>query len=445
MSEFLTTAKVALAIAVCASPGLPALASPPLAPETRTGIGTALKSCTGGWIEAGKTPWRQIGPADLEPSLAGLARQSQELDAREGSNLYSIARVLLPEPAVVPSFIMDKGTSLQCKKRAEAAVALMRYLAGENADDWRGATNVFAWLGLAAEYGIGMAPDPALARRYHLRSRMHWPFMPAEKWSDGIDDDLIAIIERAGMRPYLEQLATIESVDRNGGAARMILADEALASDRGAARRWLRTPYIPALNRLIELEREGKIPTLHDDADNAFWARMWRALPGYRKWATRLVKGAELANGGPIPTLPVPVAVTQVRLATTTAHLDDGAQAMTMPIPVRALIDRQGKAIYLEDCRATPTSASTTVVNLSIRLDAIRIYDLDKLPRLGPVSGPGMPSYRWAVLPAIHFQRGGDDKIVVTFAALPMEQCRYSGMQDVPLAAPARMSPPARP
>lgn len=391
----------------------------------------------------GRKPSRQVGPTDLMPSVVQLNQPSQALDSRASSDLYKIARALFPAPESLPSFILDKESFLKCEKRPETAVAIMRYLAGEEVSDWRGATNVFAWLGLAAENGIGMPQNAELARRYYLRYRMHWQIVPEDRWADGIDDDLIANIQRAGMRPYLEELATIEGAGRNGGAARVILADEVLAADPDAARRWLRTPYVPALNRLIELENAGTVATLHDRADIAFWAQMWRKLPFYRKWAARTIKGAELANGGTIPTSERRVALADVKGAITSSHLEDDLVATRDPIPLRALIDPDGNAIYVEDCKATPVSAGATMRNLFIRLDAVRMYDLDKLPRLDNAPARDKPPYRWVVLPAIHFKRLNDEKIAVKFVELSMEACRYSGMLDKPIAAPSRMKNPA--
>lgn len=343
----------------------------------------------------------------------------------------------MPEIDPLPAFILDHSSSLKCPARPAEAVALMQYLVGEEPDDWRGAINALSWLGLAAEQGIGMPQDTILARRYYLRARMHSAIVPNDRWADGVDDDLIANIERAGFRRYLDELADNESFNRNGGAARMILADEVLASDPAQARSWLRTYYVPALNRLLELEANGQIPTEHDHADIAFWSTAWRTMMGYKKWAERMVKGAELANGGDIPTSSARPTIRQLSASINRSHIDDLTDATRDPILVRALTDPDGKVIYVEVCQTNPDlPPGARVGSINVRLDAIRLYDLDQLPRLPVTRRNGVPSYAWTILPAVHFQRRDETDVAVQFADLPAETCAYSGMLDAYPAIP---------
>lgn len=413
-----------------------ATASPALPDSTIKQIAATLPTCTGGWYETDTRPYPLIGPNDLLASVGFLNAPSQQLDDRTGRNLYEIARGLMPEIDPLPAFIPDGSSSLKCPERPAEAIALMQYLVGEEPDDWRGTTNTLIWLGVAAEQGIGMPKDTNLARRYYLQSRMHSAFVPNARWADGIDDNLLANIERAGLRPYLEKLASNESLNRNGGAARMILADEALVSNPTKARTWLRTFYIPALNRLLELEANGRIPTEHDHDDIAFWSTAWRNLFGYKNWAARMVKGAGLANGGPIPTSSARPTIRQLGKSINRSHIDDLTYATRDPIPVRALADPNGKVIYVEVCQTNPIPPGARVRNLNVRLDATRLYDLDKLPRLPVTRLNGVPSYGWTILPAAHFQRKGKTGLTVEFADLPAEACAYSGILDVDSAIP---------
>ncbi|WP_336986718.1 hypothetical protein [Altererythrobacter aquiaggeris] len=342
----------------------------------------------------------------------------------------------MPETDPLPAFILDRNSSLKCPARPAAAVALLQYLVGEEPGDWRGTINALGWLGLAAELGVGMPQDIILARRYYLRARMYSAILPNDRWADGIDDNLIANIERAGFRPHLDELAGNQSLNRNGGGARMILADEALASDPAQTRTWLRTFYVPALNRLLELEADGRIPTQHDHADIAFWSTAWRTMMGYKKWAARMVKGAELANGGEIPTLSTRPTIRHLGSSINRRHIDDLTDAIRDPIPVRAITDPNGTVIYVEVCQTDPLPRGTKVGNISARSDAVRLYDLDRLPRLPAAKLSGVASYGWTILPAVHFQRRGETDVSVQFADLPAEECAYSGMLDADSAIP---------
>ena len=403
-----------------------AQASPPLAPETIDTIRATLAECTGGWYDTTSEDWRLIGAQDLAPRIDLLARPSTEFDDAMGEDLYAIAKGLLLPAVDPPEWIKDKTASLKCPARPAEAVALMTYLGGEEPDEWRGYVNAFDWLGLVHERGIVGPPDPELARRYYLRSRMHSALLPNDLWSDGIDDDLIANIERAGMRPYLEALAQSE----RGGGARMILAEEVLASDPAKARQLLRTPYILALNRLLELEEAGRVPTVADEEDIAFWAEAWASLLGYRKWAARMLKGVRLVNGGVVPTSPDRPSADALLPYLNAERVTD-APAMRRPLPVRALVDPQGRAIYVETCRESPIPPGASVANVGVRLDAARLYDLKSLPKLTPPEIDGRPVHGWVILPAVHFQRPEEGKLRIAFANLPPESCAYSDMLDM--------------
>jgi hypothetical protein len=404
-------------------------ASPPMARETVDKIAAAVSACTGGWHIFDGGPSRLIGPTDLLPRLKFLSRPSAELDREAGEDLYKLAHALLTPATGAPSWLLDGVSFLKCPPRPREAVALMEYLVGEGPDEWRGFVNAFDWLGLAYETGVMDAPQPEKARRYYLRSRLHSTYSRHDRWSDGRDRNLIANIERAGLRPYLEALARSE----RGAAARMILAEEALPSNPAKARRLLLNLDVPSLNRLVALEEEGRVPTIFDAADIAFWAEAWRTLTAYRKWAARLLKGARLANGGAIPT-----SSRRPSAATLRPNVDDprlaGTDGTRDPIPVRALVNPEGRAIYVEACRATPRATSTPTDVLNVQLDAARLYDLTKLPSLPTASAEGRPVYTWVILPAVHFQREDGGEVKIRFANLPAERCAHSAMVDTPFS-----------
>jgi len=412
----------------------PAHASPPLTPDMVASVAATLPLCSGGWYEAGSNPRRLIGPDDLTPRLSLLRQPSTDLDQEAGEDLYAIAKALLIPSIAPPDFILDPTSSLQCPARPTEGVAIMRYLVGERPNDWRGYVNAFDWLGVATEQGIGTPVNVSEARLYFLRGRMHSIISSSGKWSDGIDNDLIANIERAGYRPYLEELSQIEEEERSGGAARMILAEEALAEDPNKARRLLRTHYIPALNRLLELEASGQVPILHDHSDIEFWSEAWQTMMGFKKWAARLLKGVELANGGTIPTSPQRPRISELRSFLTFERVDD-PQATRDPIPVRALVGPEGEVLYVENCQASPIPPDTRLIDLNVRLDAARLY-LGSLPKLPITHIDGEAAYGWVILPAVHFgaSEGGNAKIA--FASLHPEACAYSGLLDKDAALP---------
>ncbi len=404
-----------------------ASASTPLSDETIATIGETIGQCSGGGFDF---ETRQVrGPEVYRLSLRLLHSRSTDLNEKAGSDLYEIARAMLPPMGELPSFILDPSTQLKCPARSIEAVELLQYLVGEAPGDLRGPSNAFLWLGLAAERGVGMLPDPKRARDYYLRGRLHfdWPGLPSERWSDGIDTDLLSNIQRAGMRAYLEGLA------RSGrGAARLILAEELLPTDPKGARNLLRTDYGPAKNRLLELEAMGIIPTAFDAEDIAFWF----SASGPRKYQARGVKGAEIANGGMIPTSPERPKAKDFGRFIDRGALDDVSSWSAAPLPIRALVNPEGRALYIEDCGGEPLEPGVRVGNLSFRLDAISLYRPELLPALPVTLIDGRPSYGWVILPAVWFSKVGEDKVGIRLVDLPAEKCAFSNLLDADAALP---------
>lgn len=421
-------------IAGFAGLSMPSYASPPMPVETIETIKAALPQCTGGWIESGKRG--RVFPVDLAPRLALLSRPSVQMDQDAGQDLYQIAKGLLAPAIGTHERMMDGDASLKCPAHPKEAVALMEYLIGATPDERRGASNALDWLGLAYKTGASGVKDPAEARRYYLRFRMHVGVSPEAQWSDGIDNSLLGNVERAGLRPYLEALA--ES-SKGGGAARIALAEAALPTNPVAARQLLRYLDDRPLNRLLELEDLNRIPVAADDQEVAFWAEATRTLFGYRKYAARMMKAVKDVNGGDIPTSPSRPSIDLLR-----AHLDMAAaadaDATRDPIPVRALVNPQGHPIYVEACSARPAQPMP-LRNFNVQLDVARLYNVrnvDKLPKLPIVKFNGLPAYGWVILPAVHFRRVEGNSLKVDFADLPQEQCVYSAVAQAPFLTIAR-------
>jgi len=423
-----------------------AFASAPLSPVAIDTLSRTLPQCTGGWWSLGSPSEQITGPTQLAPRLALLAKPSSQLSDKEASDLYSIAKAFLSPAIEPPSWIADKGSFLTCPPKAKEAIAVLEYLAGTGPGEWRGAINAFDWLGLAYENGVGVDKDVAKARRFYLVSRLHWTIETNNRWSDGIDTNLLANVQRAGLRPFLEQLA---ASSRGAAGARLILAEEALPTDPAEARRLLSYNNHMTLKRLIELEDEGRIAMAKDGSDVPLWSEASRTQFQYRKWSARLVKAASLANGGSVPT-----SAQRPSKAKLLPEIDRDKVAHAFgteaPIPMRALVNPQGRAVYVEGCRATPLTwgASGPPLNdifdpANVLLHAARLYDVQRLPLLPTALLSGQPAYGWVQLPAVHFQRKSQNKrLKIALIGLPPDRCVYSAIMPEP--SPAQLMPSTR-
>jgi hypothetical protein len=399
-----------------------------MAPADIAVIADTLPTCTGGWYLSGPPEGKKIGPADLLPRVALLANPSVQLDDQAGGDLYVIAKALLLPAVVPPPWSPDPSSFLKCPAKPREAVALLAYLAGDGPNEWRGVLNVFDWLGFAYETGAGGVRDARKARKYYLLSRIYSTFPTHDGWSDGVDKSLIANINRVGLRPYLEAVA---KSDRFAGTARVILADEALPANPPMARGLLLYADVATLNRLLELEDQGKLPVATDGSDVGVWAEAWRTLYSYNKWAARLIKSVMLANGGAVPTSSERPTIARLRPYLAMDVVAD-ADATRRPIPMRALVNREGRPIYLEACQSVSRIGDASGPALNVFLNAARLYDVTKLPNL-PISRiSGRPAFGWVILPAVQFQRGEDGKAMVSFADLPAEQCGFSAVTTLP-------------
>jgi hypothetical protein len=408
-------------------------ASPPMAPADIAVIAETLPACTGGWYQNGTPEGKKIGPADLLPRVALLANPSLQLDDRAGEDLYAIAKALLLPAVDPPSWSVDSDSFLKCPAKPKEAVALLAYLAGDGPNEWRGVLNVFDWLGFAYETGAGGVRDAGKARQYYLVSRIYSTFPKHDGWSDGIDKSLIGNINRAGLRPYLEAVA---KSDRFAGTARVILADEALQTNPPMARSLLLYPDVAPLNRLIELEDQGRLPVATDGSDIGVWAEASRTTYSYNKWAARMLKSVMLANGGAVPTSSERPTIAGLR-----PYLDMGVVADTYatqrPIAMRALVNREGRAIYVEACQSAARTGDASGRALTVFLDAARMYKVTKLPKLPIPRISGRPAFGWVILPGVQFQRDEQEKLKISFADLPAEQCAFSAITVLPQMAVA--------
>jgi hypothetical protein len=389
-------------------------ASPALPPATIQALAEALPACTDGWQSAARD-WKMMDAAALAPRLALLNRPSLLLDQDEGYELYNIAKALLLPATGDPGWFADGGASLKCPvARPREAVALLEYLVGERPDDRRGWNNAFDVLGFAYETGVLGAPDPARARYYYLRGRIHWERLGHDSWSDGKDKDLLANIERAGMRPYLEEVARNPKA---GGSARIILAEEALRTDPAKARALLLTPDYRSLTRLMALEAEGRIPRQDKPEDIAVWAEAIH-VTNNDKVIERFFAAMTKVNGGTLPTATERPAIKPLLPLLNRAPLD--MPGSTPPIPLRALVDPRGRMLYIQACTSADARFSLLGTGKS---NAKRLFDPARLPPLPTPMIDGRPAYGWVILPAVRFKSLGEGKVSVSLIELPAESC----------------------
>lgn len=422
--------RIIWALAIVAITGATtAHASPPMPSDSIASIAAALPKCTGGWIELG--PRDKVKPADLMPRLELLSRPSRELDESAGKDLYWIAQSLLAPATGTPKWMVDGPPNLKCPALPHEAVALMEYLMGEEPDSFKGFINAFAWLGLAYATGAAGVQDEEKARLYFLRYQMHAGHSSNGRWSDGVDDSLLGNVARAGFRPYFDALAQT----KRGGAARFALAEAALPTDPMEARRLLLFVSDRTLNRLLELEEQNRVPTVSDRPEISIWAEAARTLFGYRRFAARMLKSVEQYNGGTIPNSTQRVSITTLRPYLNKESVAK-ADATRDPIPVRALVTPEGRAIWIEACQAA-SPQSMPVRNFVVQLDAARLYtptEITQLPRLPVAKLQGRPVYSWVILPAVHFTRSKEGRQEINFVDLPPDRCVYSAIANAPPA-----------
>jgi hypothetical protein len=437
----MTTMRIRVIFFIVATAGLmimEAEASPPMAVETISSIKKTVQACTGGQYTYGTTSRKKnpVDAADIIPSVDLLAKSALLLSEEQSEDIYEIGKALLAPAINRPSWFPDRTSSfLKCPTKPKEGVEIFKYLAGEAPNELRASSTVFDWLGLAYAAGVGTERDEKTSRKYHLLSRTHFPFAPSDSWSDGIDTNLVSNINRAGLRPYLEALA---KGGQGAGSARIILADEALPKDAPRARNLLLYPDYLTLNRLVQLEEQGVLQIAKDGSDIDVWAEAWRNRSVYGTLSKRLLESVILANGGAIATSSKRATIGRLRPyldMERIANADSVVYASQQPISVRALVNRQGRAIYIEPCQQKPGSSRYVAIEV---IYAARLYNVTTLP-LMPISFiSGRPAFGWVLLPAVHFQRDKKDKLKIEFAELPAEQCAFTA---VPVYVPPTLSP----
>lgn len=412
----------------------------PITPALIERVKAALAQCKYGFMRQVDGEPTVIAPSLLTPTLEAMGRKSApELSRAEVWELYEIAQRLMQPALPSTKGIPDALSRQVCPAQPEDAAAIFEYLIAHEPDKYRGPSNILIWLARAYESGTVGSPDREKARSYHLRWEIHSKRGSVEDWSDGIDDTLIGNIDRAGLRPYLESLA--EADHSSGvGTARMILAAEAIDTAPERARWLLMYDYGPALNLLLQYENEGRLTIPATREDIAFWAGVRKGF-GDQKKRERMLKAAALFNGGPVPTQatePDPKDLARY------VSLDGlyRPRAFEEPVPIRVLVDTEGRAIHGEPCRATSEKRHVMAGEMNRLVDAVQAYKVSTLPQFPVYRRGGRSLYSWVVLPAIAFEEVSEAVLAPSLTSIRVEQCKFA---DIPGETLVFIRPPSPP
>lgn len=417
----------ATAMASAVNPPKEALARP-ITPALIERVKSALPQCKYGLIRRIDGQYVEVPPDILAPSVEAMGRKSApELSKEEVSELYEVATRLMKPALSRTEGIPDALGDASCPPLPEDGTAIFEYLIAHGPNQHRGPSNTFVWLARAYESGAVGPPNPKKARSYHLRWAIHYRLASVEDWSDGIDDDLIANIERAGLRPYLEALARADH-SIGVGSARMILAKEAIDMAPERARELLMYSYRPGLKLLLQYEEEGKLTPLATREEIAFWAGLRKSLRDYQL-RERMLKGAEIFNDGPIPTQTIEPNPNTLSPYTNLEGLYR-PRAIEEPVPIRVLVDTEGRAIHGETCQATPEKRVVMQGGIRQLTHAVRAYNVSTLPPFPVYRRGGRAVYSWVALPAITFEENEEGVLAPRLKSSPVEQCQFADIPD---------------
>ena len=411
----------------------------PLDPAVAETIRAALPLCKGMASDhASRSSYAPITPTELAGRLV-FERDVASLTDTEAFFAYDAAKALAGLDKDQMKGFVDGASPLACPPQSAAARSVFVWLAGDTPASLRGPTNSLTWLSRMTRLGIGGPADPAAVHRLDLRWRLTSGIGAPSDWSDGVDDDLLHNVERAGLRSYFDALSLHP---QRGSEARRILAEPLLATDPAAARRLFLSLDNRSLTRLLELEGEGRVPFVADRADIAFWAEAARTLFGPGPLASRMIAGAKSYNGGAIPTSPVRPAIAAFKPLP--VDPGDSAIGLDRPIALRALVDPAGRPIWVESCLPErPTSNMLVDARYAFMQAARRFHAADpaKLPAL-PVARTGnRAAYGWVLLPQVQFRLGPNNTQLVEYLPANAANCVYSTITDMP---PLPRAPSAR-
>ena len=198
--------------------------------------------------------------------------------------------------------------------------------------------------------------------------------------------------------------------------------------------------YGPGLDLLLQYENEGRLAIPVTREDIASWAGVRKGFRDQRK-RERMLKAVELFNGGPVPTQanePDPKALARY------VNLDGlyRPRAFEEPVPIRVLVDTEGRAIHGEPCRATSEKRHAMAGEINRLMDAVPAYKVSTLPQFPIYRRGGRSLYSWVVLPAITFEQVSEDVLAPALTPSPVEQCKFA---DIPGETLVFIRPPSPP
>ena len=325
-----------------------------------------------------------------------------------------------------------------CAPHPQEALTILNWLADDIYDTHFVRGQAHAWLGFAAREGIGQSANPLLARQHFLKARLfnkesaYSAYTAPAYWSDGVDNDVYANMERQNLRLYLEATASTPT----GFMAREIAARHWVKSDIEQARYILQNRNEADALTLLKMEKEGLIPPRYTDAELAYWLDVAQRPDAEYAVREKALEVAAHLNGGHVPINNRPLRVEQAfpRLDTTQF---DGIQLPAHPMPLRALITPYGWPALVVTCQWDEPASLEERGNIRNYTLAVK----EALPRMQPVTLNDKPVYGWVILPAPYKpqSRAGSATTSVAFQQTSDQACHSN-----PLLKQQEKIPPPR-
>lgn len=377
----------------------PAAQARTLSPAT---VGLFLEKaaqCTGTWHASTDDGFVTVTAQEHLPQAEWFARSPNALEQAQARAIYDFAKGMVsPGFADYPDGIFDPKGMMECPEDAALGLQILRWLVGEQRGDLAGPSNSYSWLAAAYDAGIGVPQDRAAARLWWLKMRITFGLPKADAWGDGIDDDIYANIERAGLLDFL----TADAEFANGDAARRIFAEHYIRSDPERARSYLGDYHPLTAQMRLDFEAEDWLPLRYDEEEVAYWTEIARRRPSDDRWRIKTEEVITGAAGARIKLSPRSPSFAELFGGSPPTHAPRGGFDQT-PVALRVLVDSKGDALLLSACAWTEGRSFATWKSPAFR-EIWRMYsdaELEGLP--SPASGQ---QFHWVALPVVSLSTG---------------------------------------
>lgn len=298
-----------------------------------------------------------------------------------------------------------------CGRNGKAALPVLRWLADNthmpSAD--RKAANLI--LGLVAKYvseqDVGVAFTPADQRRYFLKALLFTfeerdnPYRAPRFWSDGVDNDIFANLERQGLMPFFD--ASNSGV--MGYYIRDSLSKMTVRTNPEKTRSMLQSGDQRDVRTLIRLEDSGLLEPVNTEKELSYWyrtANKGSRIPGSTEIVRdyvhgiepRLIRIAAALNNGTLPVSDMrpTAAESYVKRDPQHWHIPDPTKA---PFAMRALVAPNSKVLLVEKC-GTQLDPYAQDDREASRIESATYRQIKQLP--SPMRD-GAAVFGWVVLP----------------------------------------------